>query len=111
MKTLRSRVTTFIGLLALMAGSLHLPAYAQERRVEKKPPDNGSGIEPVVPVIAQSDPRETEIRALSTIKFLEAKFAFDKLVKGAPYSAVAVTETTQTLTDGNQITRKTEVTL
>lgn len=29
-----------------------------------------------------------------------------KLVKGAPYSAEAVTETTQTLSDGNRITRK-----
>src|SRR5258708_18432789 len=30
-----------------------------------------------------------------------------KVVKGAPYSADAVTETTQTLSDGNHITRKT----
>jgi hypothetical protein len=30
-----------------------------------------------------------------------------ELVKGAPYSAEAVTETTQTLADGNRITRKT----
>lgn len=29
-----------------------------------------------------------------------------KIVKGAPYSAEAVTETTQTLSDGNRITRK-----
>ena len=110
MKTLRSRVTTFIGLLALIAGSVNIPAQAQDRRVEKKPPDNGSGIEAPVPVIAAPDLRP-EAELAPTIKFLEAKFAFDKLVKGAPYSAVAVTETTQTLSDGNQITRKTEVTL
>ena len=34
-----------------------------------------------------------------------------KLVKGAPYSAEAVTETTQTLGDGNRITRKTTATV
>jgi len=34
-----------------------------------------------------------------------------KLVTGAPYSATAISETVQTLTDGNQITRKTQTLL
>jgi hypothetical protein len=34
-----------------------------------------------------------------------------KVVKGAPFSAVAVSETTQTLADGNHITRKTQTNL
>jgi hypothetical protein len=34
-----------------------------------------------------------------------------KVVTGAPFSAVAVSETTQTLSDGNQITRKTQTNL
>ena len=34
-----------------------------------------------------------------------------KVVKGAPFSAVAISETTQTLLDGNHITRKTQTTL
>src|SRR5215831_5636931 len=34
-----------------------------------------------------------------------------KVVTGAPYSATAVSETVQTLTDGNQITRKTQTLL
>src|ERR1051326_3405514 len=43
-----------------------------------------------------------------TMDFIGAEMGFgDKIVKGAPYSADAVTETTQTLTDGNRITRKT----
>jgi hypothetical protein len=109
MKTLRARVTAFIGLVALMAGSVHVPAQAQDKRVEKKP-DNGSSIETLIPVSVPLDLGGLEAVG-STIKFLEAKFAFDKLVKGAPYSAVAVTETTQTLSDGNQIIRKSEVTL
>ena len=34
-----------------------------------------------------------------------------KVVKGAPFSAVAISETAQTLADGNRITRKTQTTL
>jgi hypothetical protein len=42
-----------------------------------------------------------------TMDFLGAEMSFgDKPVKGAPYSAEAVTETTQTLADGNRITHK-----
>lgn len=35
--------------------------------------------------------------------FVNSEFSFDKLVKGAPYSAQAVTEITQVLSDGNRI--------
>ena len=39
--------------------------------------------------------------------WVESEFSFDgKLVKGSPYSAEAVTETTQVLSDGNRIVRK-----
>src|SRR5271169_4601237 len=42
-----------------------------------------------------------------TMDFLGAEMSFgDKAVKGAPYSAEAVTETTQMLADGNRITHK-----
>jgi len=42
-----------------------------------------------------------------TMDFLGAEMSFgDKPVKGAPYSAEAVTETTQMLADGNRITHK-----
>jgi hypothetical protein len=41
-------------------------------------------------------------------KVIGPKFAFGKVVKGAPYSAAATTETIQTLSDGNQIIRKNE---
>lgn len=39
----------------------------------------------------------------NTFTFVNSEFSFDKLVKGAPYSAKAVTETTQVLSDGNRI--------
>ncbi|HEU5238223.1 MAG TPA: hypothetical protein VFU37_13895 [Pyrinomonadaceae bacterium] len=35
--------------------------------------------------------------------FVNSEFSFDRLVKGAPYSAEAITEMTQTLSDGNRI--------
>jgi hypothetical protein len=42
-----------------------------------------------------------------TMIFLSSEMSFDgKVVKGAPYSAEAVTETTQTLADGNRIVHK-----
>jgi hypothetical protein len=39
----------------------------------------------------------------NTFSFVTSEFSFDKLVKGAPYSAQAVTEVTQILSDGNRI--------
>jgi hypothetical protein len=36
-------------------------------------------------------------------EFMHARFGMDKVVKGAPYSAQAVTQHTQTLADGNHI--------
>ena len=42
-----------------------------------------------------------------TFFFVESEFSFDgKQVKGSPYSAEVVTETTQVLSDGNRIVRK-----
>jgi hypothetical protein len=42
-----------------------------------------------------------------TFNFVTSEMSFDrKVVKGAPYSAEAVTETVQTLADGNRIVRK-----
>jgi hypothetical protein len=39
----------------------------------------------------------------NTFTFVNSEFSFDRLVKGAPYSAQATTETTQILSDGNRI--------
>jgi hypothetical protein len=47
-----------------------------------------------------------------TMDFVGAEMSFDdKTVKGAPYAADAVTETTQVLSDGNRITRKSTATI
>jgi len=53
-------------------------------------------------------PDEAKIYFDDTFKVLAPKFAWGKVVKGAPYSATTTTETTQTLSDGNQIIRKNE---
>jgi hypothetical protein len=43
-----------------------------------------------------------------TVQFMSSEMSIEgAVVKGAPYSAEAVTETTQTLNDGNRISRKT----
>src|SRR5574341_823604 len=51
---------------------------------------------------------ELKVPTDGTFQFIGPKFALGKVVKGAPYSATATTETVQTLSDGNQIIRKNE---
>jgi hypothetical protein len=49
---------------------------------------------------------------VNTFTFVNSEFTFDgKPVKGAPYSAQAVTESTQTLPDGNRIVNRSSATL
>jgi hypothetical protein len=56
--------------------------------------------------IAQGPPAQGDIRGDSVI-FVATEMSFaGRLVKGAPYSAQAVTESVQMLTDGNRIVRK-----
>lgn len=45
-----------------------------------------------------------------TVQFLSTEMGSSAVVKGSPYSAEAITETVQTLADGNRITRKNSVT-
>ena len=79
----------------LVAGSLNLVAQ------EKKPrPDESRPQKP--------GPGELKAPPDGTFKVLGPKFAIGKVVKGAPYSATATTESIQTLGDGNQIIRKNE---
>src|SRR5262245_22919341 len=83
MKMTLIRLLTISCLIA--AGSLNSVAQ------EKKPgPDGGKARGEVI------------------FKVIGPKFATGKVVKGAPYSAKATTETIQTLSDGNQIIRKNE---
>ena len=66
-----------------------------ERRVEG--PEGGVGIRRPFPPGGDD-----------TLVFISSEMSFDgKVVKGAPYSAQAVTESTRTLADGNRIRRET----
>src|SRR3981189_453921 len=87
---------------ALMTGG----AIAQERRQmaftqAMPPPPAGGG--PVGDVMFFN----TSTVAGGSVQFMSAEMGFEgAVVKGAPYSAEGVNETTQTLSDGNRITHK-----
>ena len=49
-------------------------------------------------------PKPREVRA-AALEIVSAEYA-GKVVKGAPYSATAITELTRTLADGNQIVQQ-----
>src|SRR5438552_6729937 len=70
-----------------------------------RPPAEGAVVfqrEVQGPVMTQAPPSGED-----AFYFVSSEMSFDgKLVKGAPYSAQAVTETTQTLSDGNRIVNK-----
>lgn len=81
--------TTFIFALLLCAG---MSVFAQDVQ-------QGGGIRvPAPPGAPGAD----------TVFFISSEMSFDgKVVKGSPYSAQAITETTRTLGDGNKIKNKT----
>jgi hypothetical protein len=96
MKIPRYVVTTATLLLAL-TGS-RVVASAQQTEPEKEAA--------LVKVARQKAELESQLQA-KPYTVLGAKFGFEtKLVKGAPYSAVAVTETVQMLGDGNRIAQR-----
>src|SRR6266508_325525 len=93
MKKTLIRLLTISCLLA--AGSLNSVAQEKTPRPDESRPQKTGQIEFKAPPDG-------------TFKVLGPKFAIGKVVKGAPYSATATAETIQTLSDGNQITRKNE---
>lgn len=99
-----------VSFLLLLALTLFTSASAQEKqkpapksgdiliyeREELPPPDGRKFTLPVLPEHLGED----------TLVFVSSESFGGKVVKGAPYSAQAVTETTRTLGDGNRISRK-----
>src|SRR4051794_40592333 len=92
---------------ALLLNALGAAAQEPGRKVVVAPPEEdeifiaqGPGA-PLPPL-----PPQVEIRGDNLI-FMATEMSFaGKLVKGAPYSAQAVTESVQALSDGNRIVRK-----
>ena len=102
-------ITSVLFMLVLLAASLS--AFAQEA-----PPPGKSAPKPGDVMIFQrevagpqqgSGIRTTAPPGDDTVVFVSSEMSFDgKVVKGAPYAAEAITETTRTLSDGNRIKRK-----
>jgi len=72
------------------------PAQEKERQIERPKSETA---------IMQDAKPAVEIE-VDTFKLVAPKFALGRTVVGAPFSATAVTESIQTLSDGNQIVRR-----
>jgi hypothetical protein len=92
------------GMLLLCA----LNAFAQQQEPTPQPASAPDG--KVEFFYGQSE--KTPFPSANTFSFVNSEFVFDgKPIKGAPYSAEAVTETTQVLSDGNRIVNRSTATL
>jgi hypothetical protein len=110
---MRFHKSWMMGALAFVALSGAGVATAQEQRTPK--PDTGTLVEKVqIESVLAPDGGDvvTAVGGPNTFVFLSSEVGFDrKVVKGAPYSAEATTETIQTLSDGNRIIRKNSATI
>jgi len=113
-----TRVVAVNCLLVVLAGSTRSLAQEQgatkpqtksEKAMTKSEKAEADGkLTTPEPARAPSQPIKPRLIGADTIMFVDTKFAFGALVKDAPYSATALTETVQTLSDGNDITRRIE---
>ena len=103
-------------LLAMPAGRVHVLAQEKQTEPEAKPATAAAQVKRAAEAVQAkraAEARRREMPLEGTFKLLGSKlnleYAHGRLVKGAPYSATAVTESTQTLSDGNQIIQRNEV--
>jgi len=91
---MKKNLVFFFGLAAIVLASA-ASSFGQEKQAtfEKEVPTG----------IAFQWTGQGPEAAGNTFTFVNSEFSFDKLVKGSPYSAQAVTEMTQILSDGNRI--------
>lgn len=107
MKYARLMTPTIALLAALFISSV--PAFAQETEQEKKAVQAKIVEEKLQAAQAAELQAQLQAKAYSVV---ESKLAFEtKLVKGAPYSAVAISESVQTLGDGNRIRQSSSTTV
>ncbi|HBB94652.1 MAG TPA: hypothetical protein DC054_04620 [Blastocatellia bacterium] len=101
------KTTTFAGILA--TGILFvcgLNAFGQQQK-ETPAPLPATAPEIRVRTLSGQLDKTPMPPGANTFTFVNSEFAFDgKPIKGAPYSAEAVTETTQVLGDGNRIVNR-----
>src|SRR5687767_7985737 len=106
MKTHRKLMLTIIGLIWILAAGAELFAQGPPRRPPGGGPlpgwDRGPGQG------RRPDEGRPPRGGAPGFSLLSSEMRFDsKVVKGAAYSAQAITESTQILGDGTRITRKT----
>src|SRR6267378_1814073 len=94
---MKNTLVSFFGVAALVLVS-GMAALGQEKQTTFEREVAVSGF-------AFQGPGQGEVG--NTFTFVNSEFSFDKLVKGAPYSAQALTEMTQILGDGNRIVNTT----
>ena len=94
-------ITLAVCTVAMLAGSIQgLAQGPQQERQRENPPM-------VVTTVAGPQTGMTTQVGGDGYVFVASEMSFDrKLVKGAPYSAVAITESVQTLADGNRLVHK-----
>lgn len=110
------RTRLWIAMLAALSGSMGMPSLAEEASQDKKPHVETDILIEGAPALMVAPPagarlfnREVIANRLErgTFSWVASEMSFEgRPVKGAPYSAEVVTETTQTLSDGNRIQRK-----
>jgi hypothetical protein len=93
------RVILSITTLLVAGGIVSAQQHIQTDVLKAAPPGTGSTVRHVMALAAPSADAQMQL------EYIAAEFG-NKIVKGAPYSAEEVTETTQSLADGNRITRK-----
>src|SRR6266850_6461478 len=103
-------------LLAMPAGRVHVLGQEKQTEPEAKPATAAAQVKRAAEAALAkraTEAKRREVPLEGTFKLLGSRlnleYAHGKLVKGAPYSATAVTESTQTLSDGNQIIQRNEV--
>jgi hypothetical protein len=96
---------------SMLVNSVSVVAQSKDKKQEPQsgaqqapePPSDNLFLLPAPPLNISPIPQGFAYAA-PQVQFIHNEFSFDgKLVKGAPYSADAVTETVQTLGDGNRI--------
>ncbi|HVF57562.1 MAG TPA: hypothetical protein VM934_15510 [Pyrinomonadaceae bacterium] len=113
MKTRKGLIISTLAF-ALLANGIGASAQETQKKADREPVErrqeviiNRSGGVPARMPVAPGAVW-TEGGGSDNFVFVSSEMSFDgKVVKGAPYSAQAVTETVQTLGDGNRIVRKT----
>lgn len=104
-KIMKKNSIGFLGVAAVVLTTAAITP-AQEKRAFQWEPSAGVTIQ-----TPGQGPAKVPHPDGNTFTFVTSEFSFDKLVKGAPYSAQAVTETTQTLSDGNRIVNTSSATV